>query len=63
MLTHTVSTALWAKFAAAPSNWLMQNKTLAARSALVIRRKCGSEEAHIFIALVRAAMVVSLYGE
>ena len=57
MLTHKVSRALWSKIAVASSDWLEQNTTLIARSAMLIYRTCGREEARAYLALVRASML------
>ena len=60
MLTHPISLAIWRKIASAPDGWAEQNIPLLAKSALLVYRKCGRNEAQIFINLVRACLLTGL---
>ncbi len=56
MLSYPLAIALYDRFCCASQEWLKLHLELIALSALLIRRKCGREEAKTFICLMRLAL-------
>lgn len=58
MLTHPIAKYIWSKIAGASAEWYIVNVPLLAKSARIIYHKCGRQEAHQFIVLVRIAQII-----
>lgn len=57
MLTNPVALKIYSKLCEYPPSELRKRIDLVAKSAKLVYRKCGRNEARIFCRLIRAAMV------